>query len=259
MSYGAEGHLVRRPRSPPGREGRFEIGSQHIVGPGELIGGERVGSGERYAAVINIRESAIGHMAARGRIDATQLQAAERFRRLWERAAIGPSRSLDPERFGTGGHEDPISEALLIAHQELAAAMRGVGKIGCRLLVQVIVEGRRIEDVARAWGQAGGIVSGRRAEGYVTGRVVEALDDLVRVWRMEARGRPRRCRASYRRAYAEVPVSDAIRASGPLSVTGPSHEIAVDPTGVAVRAERRPKETGGGQVSGSSSSKRGKR
>jgi hypothetical protein len=95
---------------------------------------------------------------------------------------------MDPtkEAVDGGGAGDPISDGLVSAGHELARVMRHLGQTGSALLVAVVGEGKRIEDVAANWSRAGGIVSGRRAEGYVTGRMVEALDELVNLWKLES-------------------------------------------------------------------------
>lgn len=224
-------------RARPGRDGRFELDRREVVDPGD----DRSPGGQRWDAPVNIRESALGHMAARGRIDPTELLAGERFRRLWERAQIGPARSLDPERFGGGdGARDHLTEELLIAGEHLAKALQALGPVGSQLLTLVVVEGQKIEDVARAWSRQGGVVSGRRAEGYVTGRIIEALDELVRHWGLEGKGRTRKRKAAYLFNGQPVVIEpDNIRAEK-MEVSGPSHEITIDTFGEPVREEKVP-------------------
>lgn len=221
-----------------GHDGRFEEGERIIPDPLE--------PGQRYAAKVNVRESAIAHMASRGRINTSQEAAGERFRKLWEQAAIGNSRAMDPgKEFVDGGSScDPLSDELVRASRELAEAMRAIGQVGCRILVGIVAEGKRVEDVAAEWSRGGGCVTGRRAEGYVTGTMVDALDELVRHWRLQAEGKPANKDQHYMRNGVAIQVHDDIVASGPITVTGPSREITVGRFGDAVCEERRPIDRG---------------
>lgn len=185
--------------------------------------------GSRYTAKVNVRESAIAHMASRGRINPSQEAAGERFRLLWEKARIGRQIGIDPAKeFVDGGRlGDPMTDDLVRAGRELAKAVRAVGAIGAKLLMDVVGEGKLIEKVATDWSKAGGPVKGERAEGYVTGRLVEALDDLVRVWKLEGEGKPDNQPGFYLRNGKVVEVRDDIRASGPIAVSGATYEISV--------------------------------
>ena len=161
--------------------------------------------GRSIRARVNLRESALDHMAARGRIDTAQQAAGDRFRALWERAAIGRrcAADLTREAVDGGGAGDVFTEGFVQAGRDLAEAMRAAGRAGARVLGQVVGEGRSIEDVARAWTGAGGPVSGARAEGYVSGTLVDALDALVAHWGLAATGRPTARRAIVRRGAGD--------------------------------------------------------
>jgi len=167
-------------RRGPGFDGRFQLGVRVVDDPLER--------GQRYEAPVNVRESSIDHMHSRGRIDEAQKLAGDRFRRLWEKAAVGSNKAMDTtkEPVDGGGIGDPISDDLVKASVELSRVMRELGPTGSQLLIALVGEGKRVEDVAASWSRAGGIVRGDRAQGYVTGRMVEALDDLVRFWKLES-------------------------------------------------------------------------
>lgn len=218
--------------------GRYEEGERVIADPLE--------AGSRYSAKVNVRESAIAHMVSRGRINTTQEAAGERFRTLWEKARIGRSLCLDPakEFVDGGGIGDPMTDELVRAGRELAQAVQAVGQVGAKLLMDIVGEGRLIETVADDWSRSGGPVKGRRAEGYVTGRLIEALDDLARVWKLEGFGKADMEPAHYMRNGIPVPVIDDIKASGPISVTGPARELTVGRFGDIVVAEVRPIDRG---------------
>lgn len=207
---------------------------------GERLVDDPMEPGNRYLATVNVRESSIDHMYSRGRIDASQKQAGDRFRKLWELASVGRNQAMDTtkEPVDGGGSGDPISDDLIRASSELSRIMRLVGAVGTQLLVSLVGEGKRVEDVAKNWSRAGGIVSGRRAEGYVTGRMVEALDDLVRLWKMEGSPLVKNEARHYLRNGEKVEVHDDIRSSSE-GWTGPATEISVGRFGDVVEKQRR--------------------
>jgi hypothetical protein len=221
-----------------GFAGRYEEGERVISDPLE--------PGQRYSAKVNVRESAIAHMASRRRINAAQEAAGERFRKLWEQARIGRSMGIDPakEAVDGGGAGDPMTDDLVRAGRDLARAMRVVGPIGSKLLRDIVGEGMLIERVAKSWSEAGGAVSGRRAEGYVTGRLIEALDELVRAWGFEGKWKPEMTRGHYLRNGERVEVVDDIVASGPIEVTGPARTVQVGRFGDVVVEQVRPIDRG---------------
>ena len=243
--------------SRPGMDGRYEEGEREITGPQEVIAGERVGSPPRkYKVTVNVRESAIDHMASRGRLDETQHTAADRFRKMWELAAIGRSRGINFDSAYSGAVGDPFTDELIQAGRILARTIRRLGLIRARILVAVVGEGKLIEEVAREWSDSSGRLKGKRAEGYVTGTLVDAIDDLVDIWRLEAKGQPERKREYYYFNGNKVDVFDAVRASGPMNYTGPAREISIGKFGDTLIEEKRPSEQQRGQTSGNVGSKR---
>lgn len=215
-----------------GSEGYFEEGERVVPDPLE--------KGRYYTAKVNVRESSIDHMASRGRIDAAQKEAGDRFRKLWELAAVGRSHGIDPakEFVDGGGFTDPISDDLVRAGMELSRVLRSLGPAGSQLMIALVGEGKRVEDVASNWSKGGGVVTGRRAEGYVTGRVVEALDDLVALWGLEGKWRPQNHKTGYRRNGEWVPVTDDIRASNE-GHSGPARQFTVGRFGDVVEEDIR--------------------
>jgi hypothetical protein len=215
-----------------GAEGRVEHGERMVDDPLE--------AGQRYVAKVNVRESSIDHMHSRGRIDASQKQAGDRFRKLWEMASVGRNQAMDTtkEPVDGGGAGDPISDDLIRASLELSRVMRELGPVGSRLLVSLVGEGRRVEDVASDWSQTGGGLSGKRAEGYVSGRMVEALDDLVRLWKLESAPIVPNQPKTYRRNGVLVEVEDDIRASSE-GWTGPATELSVGRFGDIIETQKR--------------------
>lgn len=232
-----------------GAEGRVELGERMVDDPFE--------AGQRYVATVNVRESSIDHMASRGRIDASQKAAGDRFRFLWEKAAVGRNQAMDTTKEpvdGGGGGGDPISDDLIRASQELSRVMRAVGPVGAKLLVSLVGEGKRIEEVAAQWRQDGGVVSGRRAEGYITGRLVEALDDLVRIMRLESSSIVPNEPKTYLRNGQPVEVEDDIRSSDE-GWTGPAKEVSVGRFGDIVETKKRGLDRGPLMISTSANAK----
>lgn len=222
----------RVPYLSAGAEGRIEFGERMVDDPLE--------AGQRYAAKVNVRESSIDHMHSRGRIDASQKLAGDRFRKLWEMAAVGKNQAMDTtkEPVDGGGIGDPISDDLVKASQELARVMRALGATGSQLLISLVGEGKLIGEVAAKWSQAGGVVRGDRAEGYITGRMVEALDDLVRFWKLESSPIIPETDQFYLRNGEQVKVRDDIRASSE-GWTGPATELSVGRFGDIVETQKR--------------------
>jgi hypothetical protein len=222
----------RVPYLSHGAEGRVELGERMVDDPLE--------AGQRYQAQVNVRESSIDHMHSRGRIDASQKLAGDRFRKLWEMAAVGQNKAMDTskEPVDGGGIGDPFTDDLIRASQELSRVMRELGPVGSKMMVALVGEGQRVEDVASHWSQAGGALSGRRAEGYVSGRMIEALDDLVRLWKLESAPIIPNETKSYRRNGELVSVQDDIRSSSD-GWTGPVTEVSVGRFGDIVETQKR--------------------
>lgn len=223
----------------PQFDGRVELGERLVVDPYD--------TSKRVSAIVNVRESAIDHMRSRGRVDETQAAVADRFRRLWELAAIGHQRGIDYENFGGGGNggvSDPMTDALVRAGRDLSRCIQQLGQVHSQILISIVGEGKRIEDVAKNWSRAGGIVTGNRAEGYITGTLIDAIDNLTSIWRMEGSPRQQRHEGKWWRKGTEVTVNDAIHAEevpeGTKESPQRSTEIYIDRDGRVTRDTVRP-------------------
>jgi hypothetical protein len=136
---------------------------------------------ERIAAVINVRESAITTLYARGKIDDAQKEAADRFRSLWETLGGKGASSIDPAREHVDGGKmpEPISERQVRAATELAKARLELGARGYWLVARICGEGCSL---AEAMG------SQRKRDALTAADNLRAcLDDLAALWRLATR------------------------------------------------------------------------
>lgn len=130
-------------------------------------------------AMINVRESAITTMAARGGLDAAQVAAATRFRALWESMGGKGAGAIDygREQVDGGKGRDPITEREVNAGKELARcrALLGVRLYG--LVSAVAGEGFALTE----------IFEGKRERLTAADMLRMALDDLAAMWKLIAR------------------------------------------------------------------------
>jgi hypothetical protein len=222
----------RVPYLSHGSEGLVEYGKRRVDDPLEPTA--------KMEVTVNVRESSIDHMASRGRINPSQADAGHLFRKLWELAAVGRSQGIDPAKEYVDGGDvgDPISDRLVKATRELNRILNVVGPVGAQFLIEIVGEGKRIEDVAAKWSKAGGVVTGRRAEGYAVARMIEALDQIVRYRKMESSPIIQDRKQHYRRNGALIPVKDDIRSSSE-GHTGPVTELSTGKFGDTVKTVKR--------------------
>lgn len=104
---------------------------------------------------VNLGESALAWLAARGLVDARQCEAGERLRGDYERAAIAPRTTMcwNVQRVDGGGGDgaDPATAQLAAKRRfdaALAAAGRGLGDI----LWRVVCADERLPVAERALG-----------------------------------------------------------------------------------------------------------
>lgn len=104
----------------------------------------------KVKATLNANESAISVLAVRKLLHPAQVQAADRFRRLWEKAGGAGAGAMDYTRepVDGGGARDAVSLSSLSAVLELDKCRELLGVRGYRLVASVAGEGRSIEEVA---------------------------------------------------------------------------------------------------------------
>src|SRR5260221_2332368 len=131
--------LINKPE--PGRDGKYEEGGRLVP--------DAFNPGKLFMATVNVCESAIDHMAARGRLNAAQVAAGNRFRRLWELAAVGHVRGINLEACGRsiGAVGDPLTDDLVYAGRVLNNLFRhpAMDKIRSQILISIVGEGKLIE------------------------------------------------------------------------------------------------------------------
>lgn len=150
-------------------------------------------AGRRRVVARNLLSHPSSWMYARGMLDDAQHAASLRIMQLYEQAEIGGSRGIDYSRVRVDGGQlaDPLAEDVYGARRALVGVRRATGETGYVIVMAVMGEGVTIERLARERPSLSRGLTGKRAEGYISGRLREALDDLVRHWGMVAVGRKR--------------------------------------------------------------------
>jgi hypothetical protein len=128
--------------------------------------GRVAATGRRTRTVtVNRAESPLAWLAARGLVDARQVEAGERLRRDYEIAQLGPRVTMQWDKMrvdGGGGEADPAL-AQIAAKRRFDAAIAAAGNGLSDILWRVICAGEAIPAAERAlgWpGRAGRLVLG---------------------------------------------------------------------------------------------------
>lgn len=162
---------------PKGRPGKAPVLGHRVVDDPLAIE-----PGTKMVAVTNLAEHPLEMMLARGRLTTAQYEAGVRFRMLYEQASIGPSRAIDPAKIKVDGGSagDPLTDAVIHAHRELARIMPMLGKRGSPIVVAVCGLGEAVAALAQRYD---GYRSANSNRDFITLRLKEALDVLSEeVW-----------------------------------------------------------------------------
>lgn len=133
---------------------------------------------------VNMRESAITALAAKGVIDEAQCAAADRFRRAWEAMGGAGARAIDYSRepVDGGGAVEPISLKQLSAGRDLKAAQEALekehGRYAYKLVGYVCGEGHSIHALTET----------RRQRDTMTDNLRAYLDVLAILWDYAGKG-----------------------------------------------------------------------
>ena len=168
--------LAARRKAQAGRPfgPKVEIGVRSVPDPLE--------PGAKIEALVNLAEHPLEMMLSRGRLTPSQYAAACKYREIYERAAIGPGRAIDPAKIKVdgGGVGDPLSDAVLDAHQQLKRVAVPLGIVGNQIVRSIAGEGKSISEMAKTWS---GSASEKLNRAYLAPRFCEALDVLANeVW-----------------------------------------------------------------------------
>lgn len=111
--------------------------------------------GKTRTVTVNLAESPLSWLHARGHLDDRLFDAGERLRADYERAQMGPSVTMrwDPVRIkGLGDHGLTHSERQLAAKQRFDAALAEAGRGLEDILWRVVCAGEGLPDAERALG-----------------------------------------------------------------------------------------------------------
>lgn len=111
--------------------------------------------GKTRTVTVNLAESPLSWLHARGHLDDRLFDAGERLRADYERAQMGPSVTMrwEPVRIkGSGDHSLTHSERQLAAKQRFDAALAEAGKGLEDILWRVVCAGEGLPDAERALG-----------------------------------------------------------------------------------------------------------
>jgi hypothetical protein len=118
----------------------------------------RKGARPIRSVTVNLAESPLGWLKARGLINGRQFDAGEQLRNDWERAQLAPSVTMRwdaaPSARGARGPSDPASatEAQLAAKCRFEAAVAAAGTGLGDILWRIVCAGEGMRDAERALG-----------------------------------------------------------------------------------------------------------
>lgn len=132
------------------------------------------GNPKTTTAAMNLRESPIAMMAAKGHIEPHQLQAANKFRRLWEALGGAGAGSFDYSRepVDGGGAREAITDRQIDAGFLLKECQTVLGPRHYDVVCKVAGEGRTIAEMCGS----------KREKLTLADYLRHALDDLAVHW-----------------------------------------------------------------------------
>jgi hypothetical protein len=162
---------------PKGKAGKAPVLGERLVDDPLAIE-----PGAKMKAIVNLAEHPLEMMLARQRLDRPLYEAGVRFRRIYEAAAIGPGRGIDPGHIKVDGGRlgDPLSDSVVHAQFELARIIPRLGHRGSDVVIKVCGLGQTVSEVASRYDLFERDQSNRD---FVTGRLKEVLEFLSdEVW-----------------------------------------------------------------------------
>lgn len=132
------------------RDRAVEIGASKVANPlfSRAHHGQ-VGNPETIDVAINVRESAVETLYARGALSAPQKAAADRFRQHWETYASENVGAIDYSRDHVDGGTaiEPVSQRRIDARQELKRCRIELGARSYELLSRVCGQGKALTEL----------------------------------------------------------------------------------------------------------------
>jgi len=137
------------------------------------------GNPKTITAAMNLRESPIAMMAAKGHLEAHQVEAAIKFRRLWESLGGAGAGSFDYSRepVDGGGAREPISDRQIDAGFKLQECRELLGRRHYDVVSRVAGEGCTIAELGVS----------KRARHTLADYLKDALEDLAVHWGFQKR------------------------------------------------------------------------
>jgi hypothetical protein len=141
----------------------------------------RKGRRPARTVTVNLTESPLGWLKARGLVSARQYEAGEKLRGDWERAALGPRVTMcwdaPPADKNARGPEEAQAPTLVqaAARRRFEAAVKAVGRGMDEVLWRVVCAGEGMRDVEQALGWPA------RAGKLVLGFALDRLADHYRI------------------------------------------------------------------------------
>lgn len=127
-------------------------------------------------APVNLRESAIETLVARGGLNRAQQAAADEFRRFWEvRWSGAEAMDYSRDRVDAGSSPSPISESQINARRELDKAEALLGRPNYVLTSRVCGEGKALSEIFLA----------KRDRLTAADNLRNSLSDLAGMWRFQ--------------------------------------------------------------------------
>lgn len=120
--------------------------------------GARARTRAARSVTVNVVESPLGWLKARGLVDQRQYEAGERLRGDWERAQIEPRTTMawDGPPIGSGGRGAPFQPdpagAAVAARRRFEAAVASAGPGLSDIVWRVVCAGEGMRDAERALG-----------------------------------------------------------------------------------------------------------
>ena len=133
---------------------------------------DKLGNLRIIDGVVNIRESGIATLAAKGGLNMVQVAAADRFRQLWETMGGAGAGAIDytREHVDGGPAREPITERQTVAGKEINRARNLVGKHGFELVTMIAGQRMSLHEL------------------YTTRRERDTAADMLRVYLTQLAG-----------------------------------------------------------------------